>query len=465
MKTWNFHEKMKDIFRHLPTIFFFCILLPLPTNSSANVMVSGPYALEASLVSSAGQGLFSGQHEARVAVGDVSLAVSPQEGGLSSVLSGYLSSIRPGNLYGPVVEELRTLAPALEAGVPMGVPGASPVRVVFSNDMLAGTMHEDFFKVTSIRDCESQTVAINQDFTVTYNDLERSAVLTPNTSWTLGSLISVIVSSEVADTDSLTMAQAEEVRFEVIRDPKVRNLITSSFDPMLTVTALPNTFDRYFTVLISSNPQHPGIDKATEKLVLTLAKSPVRIIELRALDETGVELPGPFSQKFDLQLSFKDEDKDGVVDGTPFRSRTLELWRLQEGKSLWVRNSETQVDPLGHVASAKLQRFSIYSLVGGQDTDVSNVFAYPVPFRPNIGNPGLYGTWSTGITFTNLPSQGSIRIYNVAAERVREMPVGSAATLQWDVRNERGEKVGSGVYIWELRSGNNRKTGKMMVIR
>ena len=87
-----------------------------------------------------------------------------------------------------------------------------------------------------------------------------------------------------------------------------------------------------------------------------------------------------------------------------------------------------------------------------------------MPFRPNAGNPARYGTWAGGITFTSLPAYGRIKLYTISGALVRDFDI-AAPTLKWDLKNTDGQIVSSGVYLWEITAGKNRKTGKLVVIK
>jgi len=109
-----------------------------------------------------------------------------------------------------------------------------------------------------------------------------------------------------------------------------------------------------------------------------------------------------------------------------------------------------------------------YTTAAG-DEDISGVYAYPVPFKPNSGDSTRYGTWSRLIWFTYMPTVGTIRIYTLSGALVRSIDIASTPKvnneIQWDVRNTEGAIVASGIYIWEVTSGPNRKTGKLAVIK
>ncbi len=104
---------------------------------------------------------------------------------------------------------------------------------------------------------------------------------------------------------------------------------------------------------------------------------------------------------------------------------------------------------VGAFASAKLEN------------DLTKAHCYPNPYKPNSG------LGHTKITFSRLTTHTKLRVYSIAGELVRsteeDTPTGE---LSWDVVNDRGEKLASGVYIYLItdNSGNKAK-GKFAVIR
>jgi len=86
-----------------------------------------------------------------------------------------------------------------------------------------------------------------------------------------------------------------------------------------------------------------------------------------------------------------------------------------------------------------------------------NSFAYPVPFRPSDGH--------SQITFTNLPENSRIVIATVSGATVyTETGVGPEDWL-WDVKNDKGRDLASGVYLFAVDSKGGGGTGKLVVIR
>jgi hypothetical protein len=89
---------------------------------------------------------------------------------------------------------------------------------------------------------------------------------------------------------------------------------------------------------------------------------------------------------------------------------------------------------------------------------------------PNYPNPFNPETW---IPF-DLADAGevTIYIYDAAGMQVRRFDLGNRSpgtyhtqgdAVRWDGRNEHGEPVGSGVYLYEIRAGTHREIRRMVV--
>jgi photosystem II stability/assembly factor-like uncharacterized protein len=90
------------------------------------------------------------------------------------------------------------------------------------------------------------------------------------------------------------------------------------------------------------------------------------------------------------------------------------------------------------------------------DDGETDIIAYPNPARPS----------DAGITFTNLPDDASLILYNVAGERVFERSNIIGNETVWTLVNDRGNTVASGVYIYRVVDGDgDYTTGKVAVIR
>lgn len=90
--------------------------------------------------------------------------------------------------------------------------------------------------------------------------------------------------------------------------------------------------------------------------------------------------------------------------------------------------------------------------------DLGAAHCYPVPFKPSAGH--------TKITFTGLTRAARISVYSVSGRLVRTLDKSDAGdTLDWDVKNSRGEDLASGVYLFVVKSAAQTASGKLMIIR
>lgn len=89
---------------------------------------------------------------------------------------------------------------------------------------------------------------------------------------------------------------------------------------------------------------------------------------------------------------------------------------------------------------------------------LGGAYCYPSPFRPSRGH--------TKLTFTQLKSSVSLKVFDLSGGLVySETRATPAGELQWAVVNNRGSALASGVYIYLITSGVEKKTGRFAVIR
>jgi hypothetical protein len=184
-----------------------------------------------------------------------------------------------------------------------------------------------------------------------------------------------------------------------------------------------------------------------------------------------------------VSITLEDRDNDGYLDGTNIKIKTIKGYIFDPKYEMWVKaNNQSITNYSNKILLSFNVNGGIYGVIGKLDIDVSEVYAYPVPFRPNgpkAGDcDGCSGTEEKGITFANVPQRGYIEIYTIDGRLVRKLVLNENdeevriySRKKWDTRNESGEKVVSGVYIWRVVSENkilgtkNSKTGKLIIIR
>ncbi|MCP4228707.1 MAG: T9SS type A sorting domain-containing protein, partial [bacterium] len=91
--------------------------------------------------------------------------------------------------------------------------------------------------------------------------------------------------------------------------------------------------------------------------------------------------------------------------------------------------------------------------LSGPNFTTADVYAYPNPIRPN----------TDFITFANVPDGSEIDIYTITGDKVATVYERNLEA-RWFLRNDGGEEVASGVYLYYLDSGTDTKIGKIAVI-
>jgi len=101
----------------------------------------------------------------------------------------------------------------------------------------------------------------------------------------------------------------------------------------------------------------------------------------------------------------------------------------------------------------------------GEQTQLSKIQAIPNPYRSKAD-------WEYGgerrIVFVGLPGKVTIRIYTPAGKLVRTLRHDDPSNDQksWNLKNEDGDEVAPGVYVWSAEAeGIGTAAGKMMIIK
>ncbi len=102
---------------------------------------------------------------------------------------------------------------------------------------------------------------------------------------------------------------------------------------------------------------------------------------------------------------------------------------------------------------------SMYELgIVEPESTFSQLLVYP--------NPLLLSQDGTEVKFKRLTATSIVYIFTVNGELVREIPSDGSGLVSWDGRNQGGNLVASGVYLWVVRDKNgNSRRGKIAVIR
>ncbi len=114
--------------------------------------------------------------------------------------------------------------------------------------------------------------------------------------------------------------------------------------------------------------------------------------------------------------------------------------------------------------------FDIYQAVFTASPDITDVYSYP--------NPSKTGQATLKIITTNLVETSNIqlKIYDLNGELVRATKTGEIRQVAvsdnrveyaytWDGKNQEGEKVANGIYLYWFKADNKSKTGKVAILK
>lgn len=124
------------------------------------------------------------------------------------------------------------------------------------------------------------------------------------------------------------------------------------------------------------------------------------------------------------------------------------------------------VDKAGNVyvtdsKNHRVQKFSV-GLMSEELLSVDKIVVYPNPYKTQSG------LGHNGIIFGRLPLRAKIEMFTLTGEKVREINKEDISNddVTWDVRNEDGRNLASGIYLYLVTDDHGgKKSGKIAVIR
>ncbi|MGQ0645675.1 MAG: PKD domain-containing protein, partial [Elusimicrobiota bacterium] len=359
-------------------------------------------------------------------------------------------------------------------GASVGVGRTPDIRVVFSERMdgpaLADASRPGFLLVEGF-DEAGRRVERDVPLALEY-DGSGAAVLRPKTPLEPGRCY------ELRSTDSLKDEAGNPVlspfrrHLYTLMDPSVEACAVDAEDPRTRACLPAGAWGDFPAVMAINDPVRAGsmASAAVPSDILRANENARRsrgeygrllaVKEFNLYDAALNRVEGRLSAPAVVVMGYADDDNDGVVDGTdpPVRETALRLSWLDESSGVWVPIPGSQVNPDANTVSAPVRRFSVFGLIGEPSLELAGAYAYPVPFRPALGH--------SEITFTELSSLATIRVYTLSGELVRELQeTDGDGVLKWDVTNSRGEPLASDVHFYVIENSRQKKTGKLVVIR
>ena len=354
----------------------------------------------------------------------------------------------------------------------LGIPVDASIKIIFAEQMNVDTT-TSAIKVEAIVNNDGEFIppdVVSWSFSSPYDakTCQHKFIFKPVRP--LKNNYTYVVTIDTTATDIIGHHLAlSEFSFTTISNYKESNTFVSKDDKMRIILDA-RTLKKDFSVQISTSPlidsprknniidANNKLDNDDDPFSFTLEPT---IVEIEAFDVNENPITDTFEIPATITLSHEDSNpEDGIVDGTspPLRDETLKVYWLNESHSLWVKLSGSKVDADSNRVSADMFHFSVFSVHGGGTADLSDAYAYPVPFIPSRGD--------TDITFTNISPLCTIKIYTLNGELVRTIEHTSGATsYSWDVTNDRGDRLGSGVCLYLIKDAKNKKKGKLIIIR
>lgn len=167
------------------------------------------------------------------------------------------------------------------------------------------------------------------------------------------------------------------------------------------------------------------------------------------------------AESYHVQIATNPYFNNPVVDQYDINETSFICPLLDGGTIFYWRVAAVNSYSVSNYSGSR--RFSTGDWVNNEDellTPVGNYLAqnYPNPFNPN-----------TQISFTikDAGQRVKLRIYNTKGQLVRTLLNGTAKghhqSLNWDGKNERGESVSSGIYLYRLDGEDFSFTRKMLL--
>lgn len=97
-------------------------------------------------------------------------------------------------------------------------------------------------------------------------------------------------------------------------------------------------------------------------------------------------------------------------------------------------------------------------LAGCSTTSTTSSSPFPDPYSVSQGH--------TTITFVDLPAVCTIEVYSLAGRKVRSITeTDGDGESTWDVKNDAGESLVSGIYTYIIKSANDEQKGKVIITK
>ena len=154
-----------------------------------------------------------------------------------------------------------------------------------------------------------------------------------------------------------------------------------------------------------------------------------------------------FKKFVTMKLLFQDVNHTGVVDGTNYKTSSLKVfwwdgfnWRLLGGK---------KDQALNLITYGNIKHFSMYALFPANALSDND-------YRPKerIITPATIDGHNDSALFTGLVDGDTVNIYDIRGRKIRQLNNG---VFSWDGKDDGGQIVESGIYIYQIKLNESGK--------
>lgn len=116
-----------------------------------------------------------------------------------------------------------------------------------------------------------------------------------------------------------------------------------------------------------------------------------------------------------------------------------------------------RVEAIAYDAEGNSRLSAPVSITVQKTVSVANARSYPSPFKSGQG--------VDTITFDRIPEDSTLRVFSIDGRLVKTLPTSHPGVVQWDVTNDGGSPVASGVYTVLIEKDGSTKSMKVIVQR
>jgi len=161
--------------------------------------------------------------------------------------------------------------------------------------------------------------------------------------------------------------------------------------------------------------------------------------------------PGGLEFAVDATITLPYTVPELVLRGT--NPDNLKIFTYTGGS--WSEVPDSSVDKTNKIVTAPVAHFSMYRLAAPVASNLSGAKAYPNPASAN-----------QPVKFVQLTAKAEIKIFTIAGLLVRELTADSSGEAGWNLQNDAGNKVSSGVYLCLINTASGEtEVLKVAVIR